>query len=353
MPDTPAPEVPQPPLRSVHTTSFPELLEQLGISLAVTTYQAGKLVLLRADGGTLNTHFCAFRRPMGLAVADGRMAVGTATEVWDFHDVPAVAARLEPAGKYDACFLPRSTHFTGDILVHEMAWAGRELWVVNTRFSCLCTLDGVHSFVPRWRPPFITALAAEDRCHLNGMALAGGRPAYVTALGTTDAARGWRENKRDGGVLLAVPSGEVVAGGLSMPHSPRLHAGHLWMLESGAGSLGVVDETSGHYRAVAELPGFTRGLDFYDRYAFVGLSQVRETAVFGSLPITERPERFCGVWVVDVTTGRTVGFVRFEDAMQEIFAVQVLAGKRFPDVVNEDLKTLADSFVLPDDAVAV
>jgi uncharacterized protein (TIGR03032 family) len=344
-PETPSqPE----PLRSVHSTTFPQLLEQLGISVAVTTYQAGKLVLLRADQGKLNTHFRGFRRPMGLAATQGRLAVGTSTEIWDFHDVPAVAARLEPAGKHDACFLPRSAHFTGDILVHEMVWAGRDLWVVNTRFSCLCTLDRIHSFVPRWHPPCVTTLAPDDRCHLNGLALVDGRPAYVSALGLTDVPRGWRENKRNGGVLLAVPSGEVVASGLSMPHSPRWYGGHLWLLESGTGSMGIVDRQTGLYRAIAELPGFTRGLDFFDRFAFVGLSQVRETAVFGSLPITERAERCCGVWVIDVTTGQTVAFVRFEDAMQEIFAVQVLPGLRFPDVINDDAKTLADSFVLPD-----
>lgn len=342
------PDLASEPLRSVHSTTFPELLQQLGISLAVTTYQAGKLVLLRADGGKLNTHFRAFARPMGLAFTRGRLAVGTTTEVWDFHDVPAVAVQLEPKGKHDACFLPRSAHFTGDILIHEMAWAGQELWVVNTRFSCLCTLDHLHSFVPRWQPPFLTALAAEDRCHLNGLGMVDGKPAFVTALGLTDTARGWRENKRNGGVLLALPGGDVVLGGLSMPHSPRWRGGHLWLLESGSGSIGVVDPAEGRYRAVAEMPGFTRGLDFFDRYAFVGLSQVRETAVFSGLPITERTERHCGVWVIDVTSGRTVAFVQFQGAVQEIFAVQVLPGVRYPDVVNDDQKTIADSFVLPE-----
>ena len=56
-----------PPLRSIHTSNFPELLAQLSTSLAVTTYQAGKLVLLRADGDRLNSHFRTLRKPMGLA----------------------------------------------------------------------------------------------------------------------------------------------------------------------------------------------------------------------------------------------------------------------------------------------
>jgi uncharacterized protein (TIGR03032 family) len=138
-----------------------------------------------------------------------------------------------------------------------------------------------------------------------------------------------------------------------MPHSPRWYRGNLLMLESGTGSLGVVDRKAGRYEPVAQLPGFTRGLDFCDRYAFIGLSQVRESAIFSGLPITERAERFSGVWVVDLTTGETVAFVRFEAAVQEIFAVQVLPRLRFPDVINDDDKVLSHSFVLPEQAAAV
>jgi uncharacterized protein (TIGR03032 family) len=352
---------PLPPLRSVHTTTFAEVLDHFGISLLVTTYQASKLVLLRADRGVVNTHFRSFPKPMGLTVQGNRLALGTALEIWEFHNVPPVAAKLEPAGKHDACFLPRSRHATGEVLIHEMAWVpgrGREeepeLWFVNTRFSCLCTLDRTCSFVPRWRPPFITALAPEDRCHLNGLGLVSGHVRYVTALGETDTASGWRANKKDGGVLLEVPTGAVVLRGLSMPHSPRWHRGRLWLLESGTGTLGTVDLCAGRYEPLAEVPGFTRGLDFCGDLAFVGLSQVRESAVFSGIPLTERlAERTCGVWVVDITAGRTVAFLKFEDAVQEIFAVQVLSGVRFPDLINDDPKILADSFVLPDDALSL
>ena len=158
------------PLRAVHTPNFPALLRQLGASLLVTTYQAGKLVLVRDEGDHLNTHFRAFQAPMGMALAGDRLAVGTKIQVWEFVDVPAVTAKLDPPGRHDACFLPRSSHVTGNIQIHEMAWgAGNELWVVNTRFSCLCTLDGSASFAPRWRPPFVSALEPTDRCHLNGL----------------------------------------------------------------------------------------------------------------------------------------------------------------------------------------
>ena len=339
-------------LRSVHTTSFPQLLNELGASLLVTTYQAGKLVIVRADGDQLNTHFRAMEKPMGLALDGGRLAVGTARHITEFRNVPAVAAKLPPAGKHDACFLPRNAHVTGDIDIHEMAWEGDELWFVNTRFSCLCTTDADHSFVPRWRPPFVSALAPEDRCHLNGMALVDGRPKYVTALGTTDTAAGWRANKARGGVLLDVDSGEPILTGLSMPHSPRLFNGNLWLLESGDGSIGTVDAARGTFHKLAEVPGFTRGLDFCGKVAFVGLSQVRESAVFSGIPITQRlNERICGVWAVHIETGQILAFLQFEDAVQEIFAVQVVPNSRFPDLINEDNDIIGTTYVLPDEAL--
>jgi len=334
-------------------------------------------------------------------------------------------------------FLPRASHTTGDIQIHEMTWVSfdrqpppmfdrqpqacalptatqqpdnpdavacgfgsnePELWFVNTRFSCLCTRDVRYSFVPRWRPPFVTQFAPEDRCHMNGMCVApsfdrkpqacalqtansqrgslnaiacgygsndtdnaradGWRPArvpnfFVTALGQTNERGGWRANKRSGGILMETASNEVLLRGLSMPHSPRVHAGQLWLCESGSGTFGRVDLESGRYEPVTVLPGFTRGVDFFGRYAFIGLSQVRESAVFSGIAIAERPvsERACGVWVVDLVTGQTVAWLKFDDGVQEIFAVNVLPGSRWPDVINDDRRLIADSFVLPDEAL--
>jgi uncharacterized protein (TIGR03032 family) len=352
--DHPSADAGPSPLRSVHTTSFPATLEQLASSLAVTTYQAGKLVILRADSGVMNTHFRAFNKPMGLAVSRGRLAIGTSVDVWEFRNVPAVAAKIEPAGRHDACFLPRSAHVTGDVQIHEMAYVGEELWFVNTRFSCLATHDPDHSFAPVWRPKFISQLTPDDRCHLNGLGLAEGRPRWATALGETNAAGGWRENKKSGGILIDIESNEIVARGLSMPHSPRWHAGRLWLLESGTGSLGHVDLASGHYEPIVQLDGFTRGLEIVGNLAFVGLSQVRETAVFSGIQITERlaeTQRTCGVWVIDIDRGQVLAFLKFEEAVQEIFAVALLPGMRFPDLINDDAELVGSSLVLPDAAL--
>ena len=358
------------PLRAVHTPNFPALLRQLGASLLVTTYQAGKLVLVRDEGDHLNTHFRAFQAPMGMALTGDRLAIGTKIQVWEFVDVPAVTPKLDPPGPHDACFLPRSSHVTGNIQIHEMAWGtGGELWVVNTRFSCLCTLDGSASFAPRWRPPFVSALEPTDRCHLNGLGMVDGRPRYVTALGETDDPAGWRANKAKGGIVMDVASGEVITRGLSMPHSPRWYGGRLWVCESGAGTFGFIDPNSLKYVPIAEVPGFTRGLDFAGGapgagqgpppdgrvLAFVGLSQVRESAVFSGIAITERlteEQRTCGVCAIDLTTGQVVALLRFETAVQEVFAVTVLPGRRYPELINDDDKLLEDSFVVPDAALA-
>jgi uncharacterized protein (TIGR03032 family) len=341
------------PLRSVHTINFPDLLNQLGISLVVSTYQAGKLIAIRADGDVINTHFRVFPKPMGLAVEGDRLALGSGCKIWDLRNVPAVAPKIEPFGKHDACFLPRNSHVTGDIDIHEMAWGQDGLWFVNTRFSCLCTLDQDHSFVPRWRPAFVTSLTPEDRCHLNGLAMVAGQPQYVTALGATDTVGGWRQQKAHGGLLIEVSTQEIVAQGLSMPHSPRWYGDRLWVLESGKGNLATVDVASGQLQTIVQLPGFTRGMDFCGPLAFIGLSQVRETAVFSGIPLTERlDERTCGVWVVHLETGQVIAFLKFEEAVQEIFAVQVLPGIRFPEIIDHEDLYLQTSYILPDTALA-
>jgi uncharacterized protein (TIGR03032 family) len=351
------------PLRSVHTSNLPEILEHLGCSLMVSTYQAGRLVMLRSQDGVLNTHFRSFEKPMGLALSDNRLAVGAANSIWEFHNLPAVGEKLNAgtgsssAIQHDACFLPRVTHWTGDIQIHEMAWVGEgadaELWFVNTRFSCLCKRSALYNFQPVWRPSFINSFMPGDCCHLNGLGLRDGVPKYVTALGESSVARGWRENKKDGGILMDVETDEVITRGLSMPHSPRWYRDRLWVLESGRGGLGYIDSGTGNYVELITLPGFTRGLAFCGPLAFVGLSQVRETAVFGGVPIAEQQleERTCGVWIVNLETAQTIAFVKFEDAVQEIFAVEVIP-HRFPELVNEEKELLDGSFELPDDVLA-
>jgi uncharacterized protein (TIGR03032 family) len=274
--------------------------------------------------------------------------VGTRNQIWTLRNAPDIAPRVEPAGMHDACYVPRSAHVTGDIGIHEIAWAGDELWIVSTRFSCLCTLDDDYSFVPRWQPPFITALAAEDRCHLNGLAMRDARPAFVTALGETDTPGGWRPGKSRGGMVMDVASGQLLARGLSMPHSPRWHEGRLWVLESGTGGVVKVDPATGRRETVVQLPGFTRGWALVGPYAFVGLSKIRPTSAMDGVPIAARRDELkCGVAVVDLHRGVTIGLLEFQTAIEEIFDVQILAGLRFPEVVGFQKETIDHTFVVP------
>jgi uncharacterized protein (TIGR03032 family) len=271
---------------------------------------------------------------MGIAIAPDRIAVGGNEQIWEFEDQSKLAPAIEPAGRYDRCFLPRSITVTGNIHVHELAWGiaddgERELWVVNTLFSCLANLGKGYSFIPRWRPPFISTLAAEDRCHMNGLAMRDGRPAFVTAMSQTDSDHGYRPTKNTSGCVLDVASGEAVTSGMAMPHSPRWHGGRLLVLNSGYGTLELVELDSGRRNRIAAVPGFTRGLACHGKLAFVGLSRIRETKIFGGVPIAEhRDELRCGIGVIDLSTGATVATLQFEAGIEEIFDVQVLPGTR-------------------------
>lgn len=332
------------------TPGVRQLLDQIGATLAITTYQAGRLLLVRSTPEGVNTHYRSLPVPMGIAYNGRELAVGVRGEVITFQNQPELGMRLTPPGRHDACFVVRRRHSTGDIRVHDLAWGTEGLWVVNTRFSCLATLDDSYSFVPRWRPGFITSLAAEDRCHLNGLAMVDGQPRYVTVLGMSDEPNGWRENKAQGGAILEVPTGTAITYGLSMPHSPRWYDGKLWVLESGLGALVVVDPGTGSRTEVARVPGFARGLAFAGKYALIGLSKVREH-VFDGLPLTrgDRGGLQCGVWIIDTTTGETAGFLAFDGIVQEIFDVALLRGLRFPELVEPGAPLGDTAFVLPRD----
>lgn len=332
--------------------AFAEALHKSGLSLLISTYQSGLVFMASArDATKLDLRFRSFTSPMGIAVGPGSLAIGSKHQIWEYQNNPSLSARLEPPHHYDTVFAPSNTKFTGDIRIHEMQYVGDALWFVNTRFSCLATLSREHSFVPQWRPPFISRLAPEGRCHLNGMAIKDGRVAHVTALGTTDTFQGWRENKAHGGVLMEVPSGRIVAQGLSMPHSPRWYQDRLWVLESGKGSLAYLDDRGGIV-TVAELSGFTRGLAFVGHYAFVGLSKVRESNVFGGIQLNERvQEKECGVAIVDLRDGRTVAMLRFENGVEEIFDVQLVRSRRL-ELLETDAELNTSSFILPDDVLA-
>lgn len=339
-------------VRFRHSTGLPDLLAEAGCSLLVSTYQAGQVVAVGTARGELSFAFRRFDHAMGLALGPDRLAVAGKGQVWMLRDHSDLAASMAPAGRYDRCWLPRSSVVTGAIQCHEIAWGAApsgepQLWMVNTRFSCLAGLDPDYSFVPLWRPPFISRLAPQDRCHLNGLAMRDGAPAFVSVMARTDEPGGWRKQRNDSGAVLDVPTGEPVTSGLAMPHSPRWHDGELFVLNSGMGRLERVDPATGGRDVVAVLPGYARGLAIHGDLAFVGLSRIRETAIFGGAPIAAYHDQLkCGVGVISLRTGATVGTLEFASGVEELFDVQVAAGARCP-TFGESAEDDGDVWVVP------
>jgi uncharacterized protein (TIGR03032 family) len=309
-------------------------LAQQDVSLAFTTYQAGKLFALgRGPDGTIKVVERTFHRCMGLCGDGQTLWLASQYQLWRFENL------LKPGAAHQGCdrlYVPMTAHTTGDLDVHDVAvdGGGRVLFVA-TLFNCLATLAPSASFTPLWRPPFVSKLAAEDRCHLNGLALQDGRPRYVTVVSASDVVDGWRDRRRDGGCVLEVPDGRVVARGLSMPHSPRIHRGRLWLLNSGTGFLGNVDATSGTFVPLAFCPGYLRGLAFAGEFAVVGLSRPRRDKTFGGLALEDEltrrgAEARCGMQVIDLRSGDVAHWVRLEGVVTELYDVAVLPGVTRP-----------------------
>lgn len=326
---------PTTPFSCQHSPQLPEILHELGCSLALTTYQAGKLILLSSDGERLMQLPRSFEVPMGLAVAGPRMAVATKHEIVLLANEPRLAPNYpNQPGTYDALFVPRATHYCGALLVHDLVFLERGLIGVNTLFSCLFQLDPLASFRPLWKPRFVSALAPQDRCHLNGLAVEDGQPRYATALGATDTPEGWRPGKERGGVLIDVASGETILAGLPMPHSPRVYDGRLFALLSATGELIEVDRARGRYEVVNRVDGFARGLARCGDYLFVATSRIRKNHTFGDLPLADERRAFCGVTLLQLQTGAKVAELRYVRSCEEIYDVQVLPGFRRPGVLG-------------------
>jgi len=323
------------------TTSrqFTSWLASTGASLVITTYQSGKVILIgwNEAAGRLSVFERTLERPMGMAFDGRRLAVATLIQITTFVDA---AEGQKNADGYDAVFVPQIAHFTADLDVHDLAYgANGKLVFINTLFSCLAGASETHSFRPLWKPKFISRLAAEDRCHLNGLALQDGAPAYVTAVAKTDVADGWRDHRAGGGIVIDVAANEIVCEGLSMPHSPRLHKGKLWVLNSGTGETGIVDPKTGKFEAVAFCPGYMRGLAFIGDFALTGLSEPRENKTFAGLPLQERlakenVEPRCAIYVIDTRTGDVAHWLRIQGIVTELYDVVGLPRIKRPMMIG-------------------
>lgn len=311
---------------------FVSWLAEQNASIAFTTYQAGKIFFIGLNAqGELAVFNRNLARVMGLAVHDHTLWIATLWQLWRFENALKAG---EKHGAHDRYYVPQLAYTTGDIDVHDVGVdVGGEPVFISTLFSCIAKPDAKYSFNPFWKPPFVSKYAAEDRCHLNGLAMRNGAPAFVSCVGRSDANDGWREHRRSGGLIVDVQSNEIVCTGLSMPHSPRWYKGKLYVLNAGSGEFGSVDLQNGTFNPIAFCPGFLRGLSFIGDYAIVGLSKQRQNRTFSDLVLDEKlAERGvaarCAVQVIDLKRGDVVHEIRLDGLIEELFDTAVIPGAR-------------------------
>jgi len=411
-----------------YSDNLPAILKKLNISLAFTSYQAGRLMLIRSDGETLDVNFKSFPRPMGLSVTENGLTLGIFTQIINFQredgllekikqplqqiDEDITAPRIKPKEsedeakemtktekinntinsdditelmpelspeqlaaqeeqqkklieyqnklnapvdeRVDACFITRSAHYSGMINIHDIDWGDEGLWAVNSSFSCLCTIEPDSSFVPRWKPHFISELVPEDRCHLNGMTLKDGKPAYVTTFSTYDKPGMWRKGAKFNGTLMDVETNTILLDNLAMPHSPRWYQDKVYFCNSGHGLICSYQPESKTVETLAEVPGFTRGMDFYGPIMFAGLSKVREADVTSPAPLAEKyDETHSGIWLFNLDEKdeagqmKEIGHIKFTGNVEQIYDVAVIPNASFPELIEPTHPRMRNHFTHP------
>ncbi|MEL4897787.1 TIGR03032 family protein [Crocosphaera sp. Alani8] len=308
---------------------FTSWLYEQKLSLIFTTYQAGKIFFigLKPDG-KLSVFERTLDRCMGLCIDGNSLYVSALYQLWRFENT---LEKGQIYDNYDAIYLPQLSYITGDLDIHDIGVPqnNKKPIFINTLFSCLATVSETHSFKPLWKPPFISKLAAEDRCHLNGLAMRNGEPYSVTMVSQSDVAEGWRENRINGGCVMDITNNEIIADGLSMPHSPRWYREKLWILNSGTGELGFIDLETGKFNPVTFCPGYLRGFTLYKDFAVVGTSEIRDNKTFQGLPLdetlaTKKATPRCSLLVIDLKTGDIVHSLRIEGVIKELYDVAIL-----------------------------
>ncbi len=324
------------PFACSYSPQIPELLLQLNISLAISTYQAGKIVMISAkDENALVSLPRTFEKPMGIDVQGDNMVIACKDEVIVLENSRDLAVNYPNSPEtYDNLFVPRTTHYTGNVDMHDVKFGKEGIWAINSSFSCLCLVNGNHNFIPKWKPKFITDLVSEDRCHLNGLVMKEGYPRYATALGTEDTHQSWRETIVDGGVLIDIRTDEILFDKLAMPHSPMFYKDELYVLLSATGQLAKLDLKTKTVEIIKELNGFCRGMDIVDDYAFIGMSKLRKnSSTFAKLPFAETANT-AGIKIIHLPTKALVGELKYTASVDEIYEVKILKNMKRPNVLN-------------------
>ncbi len=345
------PTSPLPPFSVKFNPQLPELIGALNCTIAISTYQAGKLLLITApDDERLSLLGRNFNKPMGVTTKGDKLAIACKSEVHVFRNSTELANHY-PVKKstYDGLYVPRATYYTGMVDIHDIAWGNEGLWAVNTSFSSLCLINDDYSFTPKWQPHFIDRLVHEDRCHLNGLVMQSGVPKYVTALGNTNTRQGWRTNIISGGILMDVTENKIILDQLPMPHSPKLIGSKIYFLLSASGAFVAYDLETQQLETIKELQGFCRGLAISGEYAFVGMSKLRKnSSTFAKLPFGERAN-FAGIKVIHIPSKSLVGEIEFKTSVDEIYDLLLLPYLRNPNILNTERDIHQKSLHLPND----
>ena len=326
------------PFACTYTPNVPELLNALGCTIMISTYQAGKTVFLSAKNNeSLIQLPRTFDKPMGIAVDQekGKLAIACKNEVVVFKNSKELAWHYPKSPKtYDSLYLPRVSYKTSFLDLHDLSFGYDGLYAVNTLFSCISKIDDEHNFTPVWKPKFITEISSEDRCHLNGMAMENGAPKYVSSFNQGNQKQSWRGKITEEGVIIDVESNEIVANDLAMPHTPKIINGELYILLSATGELVKINKQTGKKETIVKLNSFVRGMDVCGEYLFIGLSKLRKTSKTFAKLVNEFSQNTAGVAIVHLPTASLYGQISYLNSVEEIYEVKVLKDTRRPNIIS-------------------
>jgi uncharacterized protein (TIGR03032 family) len=340
------------PFSCTYSPQVPELLSRLNCSIAISTYQAGKLIFISPkDQDSLVQLPRTFNKPMGFSLSESnKLALACRNEVIVFASSDELARHYPKSpGKYDALFIPRATYYTGGMDIHDLQFGSNDqLFAVNTLFSCLVKIDDSYNFIPVWKPKHIDKLVSEDRCHLNGMAMQNGKPKYATAFGTGNSFQSWRDTVTTGGVMYDVEADEIIARDLPMPHSPKVFNNELYVLLSAKGELVKINTATGKYDVITKIGGFVRGMSLYKDYLFVGLSKLRKnSSTFAKLDFADKADQ-CGIMIIHLPTGSIAGKITYTSSVDEIYDIHIVPEKTRPNILNTITPDHRSALMMPD-----
>lgn len=329
---------------------FLSWLREVKTSFFISSYKTHKVFSIgivkdgRDNQDKLSLWMTHFNRPMGIHAGKKTIWVSSSGNLWRFDNSGGYEEIDSQLGPFDSQFVPRLAYFSNDIDTHDICTdANDKLYYVSALFCCICIPSVDHSFKVWWKPPWISKIAPEDRCHLNGICARDGEPRYVSAVCMLDSKGAWRENRIGKGIIYDIKEDKVVCEGLTMPHSPRWNNGKLWLLESGSGWFGYVDFDTKQFVKKVWIAGFLRGLSFVgNKYAVIGSSEDRHENTFQGLPLGDELKKNgvsakCGIFVINLQTFDVIHNLIFYSPTNEFYDVCAV-----PGVVRPKMNEIGD-----------